>query len=238
MPKVNWRESGIKCCPKCRIEKPATTEFFAFSTQKGLAVWCKKCDSVKAKKYRTTPERLVNSTHRECTKCSQVKAHADFPPNKNSPWGIGCYCRACQRVLNKACYEKNKPARRAAEKKRLEKCPAVHMKYRLLGLVRKAIDRHALERPVSSVTREFWKAVGYTRHELAEHLEQQFLPGMTWENRSEWHIDHIVPVSYFRPTSFEDPKFLVCWGLNNLRPLWAADNIRKRDSLDFLKMME
>src|SRR3546814_3594325 len=33
--------------------------------------------------------------------------------------------------------------------------------------------------------------VGYTVADLIAHLERQFLPGMSWDNRGEWHIEHI-----------------------------------------------
>src|SRR3546814_3330220 len=36
--------------------------------------------------------------------------------------------------------------------------------------------------------------VGYTVADLMAHLERQFLPGMSWDNRGEWHIDHIRPL--------------------------------------------
>ncbi|OAM77705.1 hypothetical protein A3840_08725 [Devosia elaeis] len=70
--------------------------------------------------------------------------------------------------------------------------------------------------------------VGYGVSELRAHLERQFLPGMTWDNKSEWHIDHIVPQSSFNYTSTDDPDFRACWALTNLRPLWARDNVRKQ----------
>lgn len=73
-----------------------------------------------------------------------------------------------------------------------------------------------------------WRSmVPYTLADLMLHLERQFLSGMTWENRSEWHIDHIVPQSSFHFTSSDDPEFKRCWALTNLRPLWAKDNVRK-----------
>lgn len=72
--------------------------------------------------------------------------------------------------------------------------------------------------------REF---VPYTLEDLMTHLERQFLPGMTWENRGKWHVDHIVPLSSFEFTSPDDADFKAAWALTNLRPLWAKDNIRK-----------
>jgi len=70
-----------------------------------------------------------------------------------------------------------------------------------------------------------WESlVGYSLDDLMRHLERQFLPGMTWENRGDWHIDHITALSTFRFETAEDPDFRAAWGLANLRPLWAREN--------------
>lgn len=82
----------------------------------------------------------------------------------------------------------------------------------------------------------WYELVGYTASELKEHLERQFLPGMTWENRGAngWHIDHVVPIASFNYDSPDHADFKACWALTNLRPLWAGDNIRKKDKRLFL----
>jgi hypothetical protein len=73
-----------------------------------------------------------------------------------------------------------------------------------------------------------WEAlVGYTITDLMRHLERQFLKGMTWENRDQWHIDHIVPLKCFHYETADDPEFRAAWALSNLRPLWGRDNIVK-----------
>ena len=76
---------------------------------------------------------------------------------------------------------------------------------------------------VFEMTRSFNKI----QFKLKEHLESQFTEGMSWENRSEWHIDHIIPQSKFKFDSLTHPNFLKCWDLSNLQPLWAVDNMRK-----------
>jgi hypothetical protein len=227
-----------KFCKRCGQWRTEEDFYRSTRNKSGFASQCKKCERAKPSAQRKTLPVLFNSTEKQCSRCREVKPHSDFYRRKGSPTGLHCYCKSCQLAATGASSKKHIERRRARERQRLESCPATHMKYRILGLVRKAIDRHALDYPVSSVTREFWLAVGYTRQELAEHLEALFLPGMSWENRREWHIDHIIPVSYFKPTSFSDPKFLACWGLNNLRPMWAADNLRKRASLEFLHLVE
>lgn len=69
------------------------------------------------------------------------------------------------------------------------------------------------------------RLVGCSPHELQAHLASRFLPGMNWENRHLWHIDHIRPCSAF---DLSDPvQQARCFHYSNLQPLWASDNIRK-----------
>ncbi len=76
--------------------------------------------------------------------------------------------------------------------------------------------------------------IPYTADDLRQHIENQFQPGMTWENYGKygWHIDHIIPIKSFNFTSTEHPDFQKCWALENLRPLWAKDNHRKGAKLE------
>lgn len=57
---------------------------------------------------------------------------------------------------------------------------------------------------------------------------------MTWENHGihGWHIDHKIPVSAFKFKKPEDEDFKLCWSLKNLQPLWAFDNISKKNKID------
>lgn len=77
--------------------------------------------------------------------------------------------------------------------------------------------------------RSTWQIIGYSRQELMDHIERQFHDGMSWDNYGEWHVDHITPLSSFCISGPEDPELKAAWALPNLRPLWAAENIRKKD---------
>lgn len=70
---------------------------------------------------------------------------------------------------------------------------------------------------------------GCTAAELAAHIEKQFLPGMTWENRRKWHIDHIIPCVAFDLTDPEQQA--IAFHYTNLRPVWAEDNQRKQGKI-------
>jgi hypothetical protein len=71
--------------------------------------------------------------------------------------------------------------------------------------------------------------IGCTVPELMAHLESRFLPGMSWENRHLWHIDHVTPCAAF---DLSDPTMQkICFHYANLQPLWAPDNISKKDNI-------
>lgn len=65
--------------------------------------------------------------------------------------------------------------------------------------------------------------IGCSFDELKVHLESQFLEGMTWENKGEWHIDHIKPIS----TAKTEDEVYKLNHYTNLQPLWAIDNRKK-----------
>lgn len=72
--------------------------------------------------------------------------------------------------------------------------------------------------------------VGCIREQLAAHIESLFKPGMSWANRSAWHIDHIRPVSSFDMMNFEEQK--KCFHFTNLQPLWKSENCAKGDKYE------
>ena len=69
--------------------------------------------------------------------------------------------------------------------------------------------------------------MGCSPLQLKEHLEKQFTNGMCWENRSKWHIDHIIPLSSAKT---EDELYNLCH-YTNLQPLWAVDNLKKSNRI-------
>jgi len=56
-------------------------------------------------------------------------------------------------------------------------------------------------------------------------IEAKFSQGMSWDNRSQWHIDHIRPCCSYDLTNPEEQR--KCFHYTNLQPLWATDNLSK-----------
>ena len=71
--------------------------------------------------------------------------------------------------------------------------------------------------------------IGCTVQQLMMHLATGFKRGMSWMNRSLWHIDHIRPCAKFDLRNRDEQ--LKCFHFTNLQPLWAHENISKSDKV-------
>lgn len=120
---------------------------------------------------------------------------------------------------------RNRDKINAIERKRLREDPKFRLDKNLSRAIRAALS--------SGKNGSSWKdLLDYTLDDLVIHLENQFLPGMTWGNYGEWHIDHKIPKSVFNYSSPEHIDFKRCWALDNLMPLWGIDNKIKSNKLE------
>ena len=79
------------------------------------------------------------------------------------------------------------------------------------------------------------KLFGCTKEFLKKHIEKQFHPHpttnekMTWKNHSKhgWHVDHIDPLDL--AMNSKDIEILSHY--TNLRPMWAEDNWKKGNKI-------
>jgi hypothetical protein len=104
------------------------------------------------------------------------------------------------------------------------------LNFRLSDNLRKRVRKVLNGKSKSKKTMDL---IGCSVDFLKKHLENQFQPGMSWNNygnpngdHSEcWHIDHILPCASF---DLSDPKQQQkCFHYSNLQPLWAEDNMSK-----------
>ena len=119
--------------------------------------------------------------------------------------------------------QKCKEMKRSSDRER-RKTPKGNLSHRMGSAVRKSL--------IMGKQGAKWESlVGYNVNDLKNHLEKQFTDKMTWEAfmNSEIHIDHKRPISSFKYVSIVDEQFIQCWSLDNLQPLWARDNILKRN---------
>ncbi len=81
------------------------------------------------------------------------------------------------------------------------------------------------------------KILGCTFEEFKTHIENQFIPWMSWDNygaynpkgKRTWNMDHIIPIDFAK--TIEDVVKLNHY--MNLRPLCSKENLEKRNNLVF-----
>lgn len=98
--------------------------------------------------------------------------------------------------------------------------PSYAIGKRLRGSIRGSLRRHGAKK-----ARRTTDLLGCSLAYFIHHLESRFLPGMTWDNRHLWHIDHDRPLASFDLTDQRQQKR--AFHFSNLQPLWAEDNLAK-----------
>ena len=93
------------------------------------------------------------------------------------------------------------------------------MKVRIRNLIRNTFRKSGHTKPEKRTE----KILGCNYELLKLHLESQFIDGMCWDNRGEWHIDHIIPLSSAKTLE----ELIKLSHYTNLQPLWGVDNIKK-----------
>lgn len=73
-----------------------------------------------------------------------------------------------------------------------------------------------------------FEILGCSYKDFEKHIESQFAPGMSWDNRDKWHLDHRVPCS----VAENEQELLRLNRWDNFQPLWINDNTSKAASVD------
>lgn len=200
-----------KTCNTCATTKPRDIAHFrsAPSNADRLSGRCRSCDSAKAKSYY--------AANRE--KCIE----------RQRAWNAANVER--RRVYQAACADARPPktyveadrfksaSRRESEKRRRR---ASHGEQAMRRLEKRTIEAlGGRPTPIRAL-------IGCTPLELKAHLESKFLPGMSWGNRGQWHMDHIRPLSSFDLADPEQRQAACHY--TNVQPLWAGEHMAKTRS--------
>lgn len=108
-------------------------------------------------------------------------------------------------------------------KKRYNENPEFKFNHDMRVLINNAIKRTQFKKKNKTV-----EILGCSIKEFNKHIKDKFYLKMNWNNRSEWHIDHIIPLKAAK-TEFE---VVALNHYTNLQPLWAKDNLTKGDSFN------
>ena len=177
-----------------------------------------------------------------CTRCQLLKPLDEFHAAPGRPQGKHSHCKICRnKTINKyqkARYSKD-PSFKDKAKANVKKCQSTH-EYKehrnLMARLRSQTDTDFCLR--KRLRSRLWDALqgniksgktfellGCSFKNFKLYLESKFLPGMSWDNYGDWHIDHIKPCASYDLSLPEQQTR--CFHYLNLQPLWAKDNLSK-----------
>lgn len=221
---------------------------------------CEECRSRSRKTFRKHTEKGLcgcgNAPAKDRKKCAECLAMANNRAAAFRASGL-CYCGKRKpkegHTLCAICFEKRKAKSlllKSAGKcvcgrptcKEFSFCPRCRRRssermkgmmqdkaFAFLSRIRDCIYKAVKKR------RKYRKAgrseyiLGCTYDFVQQHIENQFLPNMTWGNMDLWHIDHHIPCSFFDLSDERQQR--ICNNWRNLKPMWAADNLSKKNKL-------
>lgn len=110
-------------------------------------------------------------------------------------------------------------------------CEQKNPNLKLARLFRRRVYLELKKHKTSNYYSSTFSLIGCSIEQLRQHLESQFIDGMSWENHGikGWHIDHIIPCDYF--DLFDPVQQSTCFHYSNLQPLWWIDNLRKGNKI-------
>lgn len=227
----------LKKCTKCGELKPATLDFFhAYKRSpdgvRSVCMLCRSKDNAEHRDERTAKkrehyaknrDRLLAITHANYKKnAEKLREYAREQHRKNRDRNL----RRMQinwdenrDILN----EKRRPKARERFYRLYGNDLTFTLIHRVGALIRRTLRFNKKK------DGKMKDILGFTADELRQHIENQFTDGMDWTKflKGEIHLDHKIPINFYKPQSVDDPAFKECWALSNLQPLWARDNLSK-----------
>lgn len=237
----------MKQCARCKETKPLDLFHNCSSKPGGKFSACKDCRNTANKAYAAkigydvlyaraskAPEYKEKQSARYAANPEPVKA-------RTRAWGVANPEK--KRESRKKHYQENKeqyiaqaakwsasnPDARKAIANRHAKRFTANPENKPIVIARKLMSRVLSYTGRRKTGRTFDK-LGYNKDALMEHIQKQFVDGMSWDNHGEWHVDHIVSVSELCKLGVTCPRKINA--LSNLRPMWAHENLSKSSGFD------
>lgn len=228
---MQMEEIKTKICSKCKNLQPITNFNKRSKNSDGLSFWCKNCNhEYYLKHYEKNKIHIKNVTSLWAKNNKIIRKRHRKTFKLNRPEQIKTY--------NKKYYINNKDKCKYANKvwklhnpnyfnQRERERRKVDCTFKLLKILSNRY-RHFLNGLNKTVhTKEL---IGCSCDEWKTHLLMQFRDGMSWENHGTvWHIDHIIPLSFFDLTDNTEQKLAFHWG--NTQPLFINENLSKHNNV-------
>jgi hypothetical protein len=200
-----------KVCKKCHIQK-SLDDFGNHKKYKdGKNSECKMCFKETRKKYYGRYKERVNKWYNENSELTKLRSKEwkTSNPERNKELNQKSDKRRRQKITqkNKQLYHSN---------------DLIRLRYQIHSLIGNSFRKKGYSK--KSITQNI---LGIDFLEFKNHLQSQFTDGMNWENKNEWEIDHIIPISIAK----NEEQIIKLNHHLNLRPLWAKDNRKKSNKI-------
>jgi hypothetical protein len=180
-------------------------------------------------KWGHISERLTSS--KACVSCKNRREKGRYraPTDESRKNALKNYYKRTEGIIDrpskKARIERRKKylSKYMREKRRLDK------NFCFKDGIRRRINKE-LAKIGGKKSQSTEEILGCTIGEFRKYIESQFKKGMGWHNRDQWHIDHIVPMS----SAKTEEDIIALNHHTNLRPIWASENLRKSNKMEFL----
>ena len=205
----------MKICNTCKQIKPLT-EFHKDKTRKdGFRNQCKEC----IKEYQQINKERILERSKEYYQINKERIlERDKQYRQNNKERI--------RERDKQYNQNNKEHRREYIKNRLQTDELFKAKTSIRTLIRRSISKMGYTKQSKT-----YQILGCTYEEFKLHIEQQFAPDMSWDNRELWHLDHIIPLSLGQT----EEEVIALNHYTNFQPLWEEDNLSKGNNIHWEK---
>lgn len=197
----------MKFCKKCKLKK--NFEFFSLNrkSKDGLQNVCKQCVSLFMAEYRLKNRDEINKKTKQYREANKEKYKLAIVR-----WKKENHKKMIERSI-------------AREKERKIEDEFFAFRKNLKRSISQSFQK--IDCKPDTPTQ---KILGCSYAFFKKHIEIQFKKGMTWENRGDWHIDHIIPQS--KAKTKED--LIRLNHFTNLRPIWSKENLQKSNKDIFL----
>ena len=212
----------MKTCRKCGISKPIHDFHKDSMSKDGVRSDCRDCRAQYIMDYNKKNKDRINERQREYNKRPHVAS-------RHSSWCRDYYAANKERIdaRKREWLEKNKDAERRSARERQKRAlldPIKAEKHRMRSRLAMAVGSKGFTgKPKTE------KMLGCSWDRFIAHIESKFKNGMSWDNRDQWHVDHITPLASAK--SMEELETLAHY--TNTQPLWAEDNLRKGAKIDY-----
>jgi len=206
-----------KKCTVCLKNKILASFYKKKGGKLGLDAKCKSCVSLYHKQhFQKNKNQILKNRH------DYIKTYRSNNKCYISEYNRKYYAKNKKRILK----YKASPEYRIHQNKYEKEKRKNNVSYRISGSLRSRINI-AIRKGQGAKNHSTESLLGCDVDFLKNYIAKKFVKGMSWGNYGKWHIDHIKPCSSFDLTKPEQQK--LCFHYSNLQPLWAKDNISKRD---------